>query len=285
MLPAQLEPLATVVPGACAAGIVAVLCARLRRERGPEAREGIGWEGAALALAAALGAFLLRGWHGFPPANVHAWPFFVALAAAVLALCAGLGWRIFAPLALILVGALLPGLLTVPLRDWTPFTAAVWIAVFGGGWLLLIGAARALATRLPDAVLPAWAGTLAAAGWLIADPVTAKHHGFGLAGAGVAAGIFALARLVWRERIRPLPVAVALAALVPAWLILAQVMTDRLPPAGLLPLAVAPLLGAVAAWPLARWRWPAAIVAALVGGACAASAWFLLPPPPAPMAW
>jgi hypothetical protein len=285
MLPAQLEPLATVVPGACAAGAVALLLARLRRERAPDATEGIGWEGAALALAAALGSFLLRGWHGFPPTNVHAWPFFAALAAAVLALCAGLRWRFFTPLALILVGALLPGLLTVPLREWKPLDATLWIAAFAGGWLLLIAAARGLATRLPDLALPAWAGALAAAGWLIADPVTAKHHGFGLAGAGVAAGVLALARLVWRERIAPRSAAVALAAVVPAWLILAQVMTDRLPALALAPLAAAPLLGAVASWPLARWRWPAAIAAFAIAGACAASAWFLLPPAPEPMGW
>lgn len=282
MLPMELEPVAAVGAPALAAGVLAGI-AWLRRDQphGVELR----WAGALIALGLAGSVLLLRGWPGFPPANLHAWPLFAALAAAPLALAAPLRLRWFALLSLVFVGAALPVLLTVPLRTWSLGLAALWFAILGTAWISLLTGARATATRLPVPALAAWAGALAATGALLADPITAKHHGFCAGGGGVAAGLVLLANLRWRQRIGAASIAIALSAIVPAYLLLAHTLTANLPAVGLVPFAAAPF-AAWAAWPLRSRPWTSAIVAFIAAAAVAGSAILLLSaPPPAPEGW
>lgn len=282
MLPLELEPVAAVGVPAIAAGILAGIA---WLQRGQPRGTSFAWGGALIALALAGSVFLLRGWPGFPPANLHAWPLFIAPAAAALALMAALRTPWFAAAALVFAGAWLPVLLTIPLRSWSLGAAAGWFAVFGIAWLALLTGARSTATRLPGPALAAWAGALAVTGWLIADPVTAKHHGFCIAGGGVAAGIALLANLRWHNRIGAASIAVALAALVPAWLLLAHTLTANLPAIALVPLAAAPLAAWIA-WPLRARPWTAAIVAFIAAAAVAGSAILLVSaPPPAAEGW
>lgn len=288
MLPPHLEPLAAIAPPAAIAVCLAI-AARLRREPLPGSPPSVGWSGVLVALAVAGSVLWLRGdWPGFPPRNVNAWPLFTAIGAAAVAATANLSWRWFAPMSLLVVAAALPGLLTVPLRGWALSQAAMGFAVFGTGWLTLVLGTRALAAGAPAAILPAWAGALAVSAWMIADPVTAKHHGFILAAAGVAAGILGLARLVWGPRVGTAAVACAIAVAAPPCLILAYAMTDNLPAPAAGLLAAAPLAATLLALPLRRWPWPAAITAAVLAAAVAASAWFLLSAAvrsPAPAGW
>lgn len=282
MLPMELEPVAAVGAPALAAALLAGIAWLRRGEpHGVELR----WGGALVALGLAASVLLLRGWPGFPPANLHAWPFFVALAAVPLALAANLRTAWFALASLVFVGAALPVLLTIPLRSWSIGAAAGWFALFGGAWLVLLLGARGTALRLPVPALAAWAGALAATGAIIADPVTAKHHGFCLAGGGVAAGLILLANLRWRMRIGVASVAAALAGLVPAYLLLAHTLTANLPAIGMAPFIAAPF-AAWAAYPLRARPWTSAIVAFVVAAAIAGSAILLVnAPPPATEGW
>jgi len=285
MLPMQLEPVAAVLPPAIAAIVVCLLLARTRRGRAHGAPITAGWEGIAVAAGLALAIGLLRGWPGFPPANVHSWPLFIACAAILPAAVAEarLGWLL--TLSSLLIVAALPMLLTVPLRTWNMQQAAMWFAVFGISWIAIILASRSTAARLPLATMPAWAGALAVTGYIIADPVTAKHHGFILVGAGVAAGIVGLARLRWGDRIRVTPVAIAIAAIIPALLLLAHVMTDNLPAIGLLPLVAAPFAPWLL-WPLRHHPRTVAIASFVLSAAVAAVALALVhAPEPSPVGW
>lgn len=282
MLPLELEPVAAIGAPALAAAVLAGLAWRQRTQpRGSEMR----WGGALIAVALAGSVLLLRGWPGFPPSNLHAWPLFIAIAAAPLALASHLRTAWFALASLVFIGAALPVLLTIPLRTWSLGVAAGWFAAFGTGWLVLLLGARGTAQRLPVPALAAWAGALAVTAAIIADPVTAKHHGFCLAGGGVAAGVVLLANLRWGMRIGAASVATALAALVPAYLLLAHTLTAYLPAVGLIPFAAAPF-AAWAAWPLRSRPWTSAIVAFVVAAAVAGSAILLVSaPPPAPEGW
>jgi hypothetical protein len=285
MLPMQFEPVAAVLPPALAATVICLLLVRTRRELPHGAPVVAGWEGMAVATALALVVWLLRGWLGFPPSNVHGWPLFVALAAIIPAALAQARLRWLMSASILLVVGFLRMLLTVPMRSWTAMQAAGWTAVFGLVWIALIPTARATAVRLPGVALAGWAGALAVTAYIIADPVTAKHHGYCLAGLGVAAGLTGLARLRWGERIRPASVAVAIAAIVPALLLLAHVMTDNLPASGLVPLIVAPFAPWLA-WPLRHRPWTAAITAFLLAGAIAATAMLMVTAPePQAMGW
>ena len=285
MLPMQFEPVAAVLPPALAASAICLLLVRTRHDAPHGAPVIAGWEGMAVAAALALVVWLLRGWLGFPPTNVHGWPLFIALAAIIPAALAHARLRWLIPATILLVVAFLPALLTVPMRGWTALQAAGWTAVFGLAWIALIPAARTTAHRLPGIALAGWAGALAVTAYIIADPVTAKHHGYCLAGLGVAAGLTGLARLRWGERIRPVSVAVALAAIVPALLLLAHVMTDNLPASGLVPLIVAPFAPWLV-WPLRHRPWAAAIAVFILAGAIAATAMFLVTAPePQAMGW
>lgn len=282
MLPLELEPVAAVGAPALAAGVLAGIAWMQRKQ--PQGTS-LGWAGTLVALGLAGSVFLLRGWPGFPPANLHSWPLFIAGGAALLALAAHVRLAWFAAASLLFIGAALPVLLTVPLRSWSVVAAAAWFAVFGLAWLALLIGARGTAGRLPVPSLAAWAGALAVTGWLIADPVTAKHHGFCLAGAGVAAGLIGLANLRWGGRIGAPSVAVALAAMVPVYLLLAHTLTANLPAIAMVPLVVAPLT-AWAAYPLRARPWTAAVVAFVVAAAVAASAILLVSaPPPAAEGW
>ncbi len=282
MLPMHLEPVAAVLPPAIAATAICLLLIRTRRELPRGAPVIAGWEGMAIAAALAISVWLLRGWLGFPPSNVHGWPLFVALAAIIPAALAQARLRWLLPASILLVVGFLPGLLAVPMRGWSIMQAACWTTIFALCWIAMIPAARATAVRLPGIVLAGWAGALAVTAYIIADPVTAKHHGYCLAGLGLAAGLTGLARLRWGERIRPASVAVAIAAIVPALLLLAHVMTDSLPVTGLVPLIIAPFASWLI-WPLRHRPWTAAVAAFVLAGAIAASA-LLLVTAPAPQA-
>ncbi len=278
------EPLAAILPQLAAALTAAALGFLPGAWRRP-------LPGLALIAGLAGATWLLAGWHGWLPDNVNYRVLPLLALAALMVVAAPARWRIFAPVALVCVGCALPLLLKVSLRDWSAVQAAEWLATLGVGWLALILAARATAARLPEATLPAWAAALGVAGYLLADPAANAIPGLVVAGAGLAAGILAFARLIWRERIAVDTSAVALAAALPMWWLLTYSLqwrgeTRLLPAIALAPLALAPLAAWVV-WPLRRRPWLAAILAALAGAAVAASALSLLPPapPPDPSGW
>lgn len=268
-----------------AASLVLASCLWLTRRRQALGTPAwAGWEGAALALGLGAAVVALRGWPALPPGNLNDWPALLALPAAALALAAGASWRWFLPLAVVFVALAAPLMLTVPLRGWTIGQAALWLPAYAVPWLLLILAARTTAVRLPEASLPAWAaavGVSAIAVHLAAATSLAEFLG----GAAAAAGAYAVCRMFLGDRIRPASAAVALAALVPLWWLLAHTLTDNLPALALVPLAAAPL-AAWLAWPLRAHRWTSAITAAVAGGGIAALALLLIrQPPPAPVGW
>lgn len=279
-----LEPLLVVGTPVVAALLTGGALWLLRRSRPLGSPYPLGWEGAVLAIALGLATLLTRGWNGLPPGNVNDWPTTLALLAAGLALAAATPWRWFAPLTLIAVAITAPLMLKIPLRSWSLTEAALWLPAIGIPWLGLIFAARGTAKNLPDAAIPAWGAALAVSALLAnhaGSSSTAQHLG----GAAAAAGAWAVLRLVLGDPIRPLSIAVALAAATPMWWLLAQTSTDAIPFSALIPLAAAPL-AAWAAWPLRRWRWPAAIAAAVVAGGIAASAFALgQAPAPAAVGW
>lgn len=267
---------------AAAAGCLAVWLVRRRRPAGSPA---LGWEGAAIAIGLGLGVWLMRGWNGFPPGNVNDWPLLLAAPAALLALLSPLTLKAVAPLALVAVAIAAPAMLTVPMRQWSIGQAALWLPAFGIPWLLLILAARGTAERIPGLALPAWAAALACSA-VAAVVGHSASLAMTLGGAAAAAGAAAVARQLLGDAVRPIPVAVALAALAPCWWLLAHTLAD-VPASALVPLAVAPL-AAWLAWPLRRHAWTAgiaaALAAALVGGAAVWLVSAANPPAPEPPA-
>jgi hypothetical protein len=277
-----LEPLIAVGVPAGAAGLAGILLWLLRRHRPVGAPAPIGWEGAALALGIAGGVILLRGWSGFPPSNVNDWPAFLAILAALVALGAGLPWRVFGPLALVAVAISAPLILSVARRTWGLGESALWLPALGIPWLVLILLSRASAERLPAAILPAWAATVTVSAIVMVQASSASLA-MVLGGPAAAAGALAVLRLVCGDSVRPASAAVALALSAPLWWLLAHTLTDNVPVLALVPLAAAPL-AAWLAWPLRARPWPAAIVAALAAGGIAALSllWVRVPPP---VAW
>ncbi len=282
MPPAFLGPLFAIGLPVAVAALAGGLLWAVRRKQPLGAPYPLGWEGAALALSLGLGLVLARGWNGLPPADLNDWPGPLAVLAAGLALASTTGWRWFAPLALIVVAITAPLLLKVPMRDWSLAEAAMWLPAIGIPWLILIFAARSTAERLPDLAMPAWGAALTISALmanLAGSSSTAQHLG----GAAAAAGAWAVLRLVAGDRLRVASLAIGLATIAPMWWLLAHTLTDNVPLSALVPLAVAPI-AAWAAWPLRRWRWPAAITAALVAGGLAAIALSQVRTPP-PMSW
>lgn len=262
---------------------VGILAVWLLRRRRPLGSPSWGWDGVAIAVGLGLGVFLLRGWNGLPPGNANDWPLILAAPAAILALLAPMSVKAVAPLSLVFVALATPAVLGVPLRQWSLGQAATWIPVTGVTWLLLILAARGTAARLPGCALPAWGSTLGCAAF-------AAHLGhsdslaMALGGSAMAAGAGAIARMFLGDALRPLPIAVALAALTPCWWLLGYGLAD-VPASALAPLAAAPL-AAWAAWPLRHRPWTAAITAAIAAAVVGATAIALVnaanPPAPVP---
>ncbi|MCS6971047.1 MAG: hypothetical protein RMM29_03815 [Planctomycetota bacterium] len=239
------------------------------------------WSGrlAAVALGAALAGSLwwLRGWPSLPPVNVHDWPLWFSVLAAAFSLASALAWRWFVPLTAAVVIACSLAVLTVPRRGWSTGEAWLWTALLAAAWLMTMVAARWFGERLPSAAAAAWLGMLAVGAALVMTAGSASTA-LWLAACAGASAVLALCA-ARSAAFAAAPVLVVLALLVPAWLVLAHLSTDRLRWPSVVLLWAAPL-SALLAWPWRARRWLAAVLAAGFSALVAAAAWWFVPPLP-----
>ncbi|MEK7413571.1 MAG: hypothetical protein AAB263_09695 [Planctomycetota bacterium] len=279
-----LEPLIAILVPALSAGCLVGGLALARRRTTNLPPNTFGWEGLALCGGLALSLCLLRGWRGFPPTDINDWPLFLAIPAAILAVFADRGKRTRLLLTLLFVAIATPLALSVrlfgdPSIRWSHGNVLLWPPILGACWIALIIATQVSAQQRTASALAAWAGMLAVAGFVVAEKASDAQHGMLLAGAGVAAGILGCLSLVFRSRINVTSVAVALAAMVPIWWLLAHTLSynNLLPLSAIVPLALAPIAGAWATWPLRNRPWLSAVVSLVVAVAVAAISLALLP--------
>jgi hypothetical protein len=210
--------------------IAMLVVTRLRRGDDPRT-EGIGWEGALLAVIYAGVQLLLDPWTGLPPANIMEWPPLIAIATLLVSLFDDdrVRRKRWVALGVVVAGAGAVLLLLRPAAFSRVPTGSgiLWTGAAVTAWLALVGLWSKAAARVPSrealTALAISAGASAAAMLLFDSLTYAQHIGIIALIMGVMA-IMAWSRGITQQGSRSL--ARVLAVILPGWWILSTTMSD-----------------------------------------------------------